>query len=69
LLWRISGVVHAGLGQVAQAPTTLVRDAPEWAVGAGLRFVLNTDERLNLRADVGFGRERVGIYVSVGEAY
>jgi hypothetical protein len=69
LFWRFSGVVHSALGQVAEAPTALVRNAPEWAVGGGLRFVLNTDERLNLRADVGLGREAVGIYVSVGEAY
>jgi hypothetical protein len=31
--------------------------------------MLNRDERLNLRADIGFGHDTWGMYVSVAEAF
>jgi hypothetical protein len=69
LFWRFSGVAHAGLGQVARNAAGLGFRVPEWAVGGGARVMLNTDERLNLRADVGFGRESYGFYVGINEVF
>jgi hypothetical protein len=69
LFWRFSGIAHAGLGQVARNAAGLGFQAPEWSLGAGGRLMLNTDERLNLRADVGFGRESYGFYVGINEAF
>ena len=69
IIWRLSAVGHAGLGQVARSAAEFGFTPPEWSVGAGGRILLNTDERLNLRADFGVGRESWGIYVGIGEAY
>jgi hypothetical protein len=69
LFWRISGVTHAALGHVAREPASLLLDPPKWSAGAGLRAMLNTDERLNLRADFGVGDDTFGIYVGIGEAF
>ena len=69
LIWRLSGILHAGLGQVARSAAEFGFTAPEWSLGFGGRLLLNTDERLNLRADFGVSREGYGIYVGIGEAY
>lgn len=67
--WRFSAVVHGALGQVASTPWRLASRRPNWSLGAGGRIMLNTDERLNLRADLGFGHDTWGIYVGIGEAF
>lgn len=69
LFWRFSGVMHAALGQVARDASALAFDTPEWSLGAGGRVLLNTDEKLNLRADLGVSREGYGIYIGIGEAF
>lgn len=69
LFWRFSGVVHAGLGEVARSAAEFLLGAPQWSLGAGARLLLNTDERLNLRFDFGVSREGYGFYVGIGEAF
>jgi len=69
LFWRVSGVGHAGIGQVASSAAAFAFTAPEWSFGFGLRLLLNNDERLNLRIDSGLSREGYGIYVGIGEAF
>jgi len=69
LFWRFSGVVHAAMGQVADKLLALWSQQPKWSAGPGLRISLNTDERLNLRADLGLCEEGFGLYVGIGEAY
>jgi hypothetical protein len=69
LFWRVSGVGHAGIGQVASSAAAFAFAAPEWSFGFGLRLLLNYDERLNLRIDSGLSREGYGIYVGIGEAF
>lgn len=69
LVWRVSGVLHAALGQVAANPLRLGERTPRWSLGPGLRLLLNTDERLNLRADLGVCAEGYGVYVGIAEAF
>jgi outer membrane protein assembly factor BamA len=69
LFWRFSGVVHAALGQVARDPSRLPSRRPNWSLGPGARIMLNTDERLNLRADLGVGPGTWGVYVGIAEAF
>jgi outer membrane protein assembly factor BamA len=69
IYWRFSGVAFAGVGGVSRTLRTFNSNAPKWAVGVGLRFLLNADERLNVRADVGLGRDTAGFYVNVGEVF
>jgi hypothetical protein len=69
IVWRLSGILHSGVGQVARSAAEFGFAPPEWSMGVGGRLMLNTDERLNLRADFGVSREGYGIYVGIGEAY
>ncbi|CCH55050.1 hypothetical protein BN8_04282 [Fibrisoma limi BUZ 3] len=68
-VWRRVGVVAFGSVGVLGNNRQLVRLAdPKGAYGAGLRIRINRD-RLNIRADYGFGRQSNGLYLTVGEAF
>jgi Omp85 superfamily domain len=69
LIWRFGGVVFAGVGNVARTFREFGNSVPKWSLGGGLRFLLNADEKLNLRADFGFGRDTFGFYINAGEVY
>jgi outer membrane protein assembly factor BamA len=69
LWWRVGGIAHVGLGQVAASAADFGFTRPEWSLGFGLRMLLNTDEGLNLRTDFGISREGYGVYVGIGEAF
>ncbi len=69
-LWGALGAVaFAGIGDVAPAPDKLTLDAQLWTVGFGLRYMLDPKERINIRADFGFGNADSGFYLSFGEAF
>jgi len=36
--------------------------------GGGLRFKLKEDQDLNIRVDIGFSKNFIGVYATVGEA-
>ena len=40
-----------------------------WTVGGGLRYLLNSKERINVRFDFAFGPNTHGSYLTVGEAF
>ena len=67
--WRFGGVVFGGFGEVAPSPAALVDQRPHPAAGAGVRFSIDRDERVNARLDVGFSEDDYGIYFMVGEAF
>jgi len=68
-LWRRLGAVVFGSVGVLGNNTELIRFAdPKGAYGAGLRVRINRD-RLNIRADYGFGRQSNGLYLTIGEAF
>jgi outer membrane protein assembly factor BamA len=69
ILWRIGGTAFGGLGNVSPTFREFGETAPKWSVGAGLRLMLNRDERLNLRADLGIARGAQGFYVGIGEVF
>lgn len=69
LIWRFGGVAFAGAGEVADVITDLGSVPVKWAVGGGLRFSLNENERLNLRLDAGFGPDTYGLYFTAREAF
>ncbi len=39
------------------------------SVGIGIRYALRPSEKINLRADYGFGKDSSGSYVNIGEAF
>ncbi|MEX0812014.1 MAG: BamA/TamA family outer membrane protein [Chitinophagales bacterium] len=53
--WRFSGAVFGGAAEVMDQWSDLDWPGVRLAGGAGLRFTLNAQERLNIRFDVGFG--------------
>lgn len=53
--WRFSGAIFGGAAEVMNEWEDLNWSAVRLAGGAGLRFTVNAEERLNFRFDVGFG--------------
>jgi hypothetical protein len=69
IYWRFGGAVFAGVGQVAPGLTDVRFDRFHFAGGAGIRFALVPEERINLRLDVAASRDGVHPYFAPGEAY
>ncbi|MFN4298633.1 MAG: BamA/TamA family outer membrane protein [Thermaurantimonas sp.] len=69
LFWRLGMVTFAGAGDVFKTVSDLSLQRIKYSVGTGLRFVINPAERLNLRFDVGLGREGAHYYLMVTEAF
>ncbi|MCC5916504.1 MAG: BamA/TamA family outer membrane protein [Cryomorphaceae bacterium] len=66
---RLGGVVFAGAGDVFNTLNDLNFSHLKYSLGAGLRFLVNPAERLNIRFDVGFGRNSIAYYLMVTEAF
>lgn len=66
---RIGAVAFAGIGDVGTRLRDIkVRDL-KTSLGFGGRFLFNKAENVNLRVDVGFGRETSGVYFGLEEAF
>jgi hypothetical protein len=64
--WAAVGFTH--LGQVGASPEAWFEQAWKWGGGAGLRFSVSRDRRLNLRLDYGVVDGRGGVIFSFAEA-
>ncbi len=69
IVWRLGGVVFGGVGQVAPAVADLSLKDPKVAGGAGLRFLLEEAQHVNLRVDFGLSLEQNGFYLQITEAF
>jgi hypothetical protein len=69
LFWRFGGVAFGGTGRVAHEVIDFRLDGWHWAGGAGLRFAVSREERINLRVDAGATVEGWNYYLGVGEAF
>jgi outer membrane protein assembly factor BamA len=69
VIWRIGVVGFAGLGDVADRIAHFDMGGFEYSYGFGLRFILNPEQKINLRVDFGFGKGTSGIYFTAGEAF
>ena len=69
LFWRLGMVTFAGVGDVFSSIRDLSLQRAKYSIGTGLRFTINPAERLNLRFDIGFGREGPQYYLMVTEAF
>jgi hypothetical protein len=69
LFWRFGAVVFGGCGLVAEnlGGFELRHTRPQ--LGTGLRFVLDKEQKINLRADMGWGYRSRGFYLTFGEAF
>ena len=66
---RFGFTLYAGAGAVAREFSGLTEARWKWTAGAGLRFRLRRDSRLNLRLDVAGNHETFGVYFLGLEAF
>lgn len=70
LFWRIGAVFFAGIGAVgADIPEVSEVGNLKYSIGAGLRFLLDEKQKVNLRFDAGFGKNTSGLYITISEAF
>ena len=68
--WKFGYVVFGGFGTVASSPDKYQIKEMKVSYGAGLRFLFNEEEGVNLRMDFGITTEGDhGIYFGIGEAF
>ncbi|AZQ65307.1 hypothetical protein EI427_24130 [Flammeovirga pectinis] len=68
--WRLGAVLFAGAGNVYGSNGTNAFEEIKYTVGAGLRFQLVEDMRLNFRIDYGFGNyNQNGLWLTTREAF
>ncbi|MCB5262868.1 MAG: outer membrane protein assembly factor [Candidatus Cloacimonetes bacterium] len=66
---RIGFVVFGETGQVANDFDLIRLKDWHFSAGAGLRFSILPQERLNLRADIGFGKDSVNFIINAREVF
>jgi outer membrane protein assembly factor BamA len=70
LFSRLGVVAFGSLGQVSGRMDNFGFDNLKRAVGAGVRLMLNRQERLNIRIDYAIGSDKAsGLYFAIGEAF
>lgn len=69
IYWRFGVVGFAALGQVSSSLTGFTLKGVHPSGGGGLRFLLKEDERIFLRADVGFAGTEPSFYFTANEAF
>ncbi len=69
IFWRFRGVFFGAIGQVAPAVDEFEFDGIKVAGGAGIRFVWDKGQRINVRFDVGISDTGVEYYLNVKEAF
>ena len=63
-------VVFSSVGNVSSSILEYNLESIKYTYGTGLRYLFNEKERINLRADIGFGSEgSIGIYFGIEEAF
>ncbi len=69
LFWRLGVVAFGALGAVENRLVDFEREDIRYTFGGGLRLRLTEAETINLRIDMGFGKNTSGFYVTIGEAF
>ncbi len=67
--WRFGLVGFGGFGDVADKLSNFQVSGFKYSFGAGIRYQLSRQERINLRLDFGFGKGCSGIYATLKEAF
>ncbi|MEJ8801647.1 BamA/TamA family outer membrane protein [Pontibacter sp. H249] len=66
---RFGMTTFASLGDVFAKTSDVSFNTLKYSVGGGVRYALNQEQKLNIRADVGYGREGTNFYIVIGEAF
>ena len=69
LVWKFGLVLFGGFGDVAPKLNKIEITTVKPTYGIGIRFRFDEEQKLDLRADLGFGRGTSGVYFSVNQAF
>ena len=69
IVWRFGLVLFGGFGDVASSFSKFEISSVKPTYGFGVRFRFDELQKLDLRVDIGFGKETNGIYFSVNQAF
>ena len=69
IVWIIGGVVFGGIGETAEDFSKYSFDQMHWAAGGGLRLMVDSEHRINIRLDYGFSKDDHTIYFGFMEAF
>ena len=69
LIWRFGLVLFGGVGDVAPSVSKFEIATVKPTYGFGIRFRFDELKKLDIRADVGFGKNTSGIYFSLNQAF
>ncbi len=69
LFWRFGAVGFGGLGMVGESFEALALRHTRYNFGGGLRFLIDKAQKINIRADYGWGYRSSGFYLTFGEAF
>lgn len=69
LFWRLGAVVFGGAGMVGERFEALTLRHTRHHLGTGLRLMIDKAQKINIRADYGWGYRSSGFYLTFGEAF
>jgi len=69
LFWRLGAVVFGGVGLVSDRFENFALRHTRPHAGTGLRFTIDKAQKINIRADYGWGYQSSGFYLTFGEAF
>jgi len=69
IAWIIGGTLFGGLGEVAPDYGKYTFNGIHWSAGAGLRLMVDSRNRTNLRFDVGLSKDRMLFFFTFLEAF
>lgn len=64
---RWIAMAFGGAGRVSEDISELGSEDTRWAVGSGIRYVLNEKQKLCLGVDVTYGYDEFGVYITIGD--
>ena len=67
--WRLGLVAFAGFGDVSDKMENFELRKFKYSIGGGIRFLINQNEKLNIRLDFAYGKNSSGMYITIGEAF
>jgi hypothetical protein len=69
IYWIISAVAFGGIGEVSPSFSSYKLDGIHWSAGAGLRLMVDSQHKANIRFDYGISSDQHFFFFGFGEAF
>jgi hypothetical protein len=66
---KFSGTVFAEFAQVAEEFSDMELKETKTSIGSGIRYALNPEQRFNVRADIAWVDDGIGVIINIREAF